>query len=133
AELEERRRARWSADLEEARAFLRTLKAEGRELLDVVRRRPPDAARALTDFVRDREADLARRTEAIADATPATDRPPAIGDEVEVRGSSIRGELAEIAGDTARVRRGSVSFRVPIAQLRAVASAAKVAAARAAG
>lgn len=123
AELHERRRSRWSADLEEAREFLRALKTEGREMLEVVRRRPPDAARVLTDYVRDRETELARRAEDNADAVPPSAAPPAIGAQVEVRGSSIRGELAEISGETARVQRGSVSFRVPVAQLRTVAAA----------
>src|SRR4029079_7982975 len=58
AELHERRRARWNADLADAREFLRALKAEGRDLLDLVRRRPPDAARALTEFVRVSEAEI---------------------------------------------------------------------------
>ncbi len=121
AELRERRRARWSTELEEAREFVRALKAEGRELLDIVRRRPPDAARALAAFVREREDEIAQRATAVADTEAPPDRPPTVGAHVEVRGSTIRGDLAEIIGDTARVQRGSISFRVPLAQLRVVA------------
>jgi DNA mismatch repair protein MutS2 len=121
AELRERRRAQWSAELDEARAFVRQLKAEGRELLEVVRRRGPNAARTLGEFVREREeAIVARAADAREEAAPASGAPPAVGSEVEVRGSSIRGELAEITGDVARIRRGAVSFRVPLASVRAV-------------
>lgn len=120
AELRERRRARWSADLDEARQFLRALKTEGRAMLDVIRRRPPDAARTLAAFARGREEEIARHEAGLAE--PATDsgRSPVVGDQVEVRGTAIRGELVEIAGDAARIRRGTVTFRVPTAELRAL-------------
>ncbi len=126
ADLRERRRTQWSAELEEARAFVRELKAEGRELLDVVRRRPPNAARALGEFVRGREDAIAARAADVVEeaGAPPTGSPPAIGAEVEVRGSTIRGELAEIVGDTARICRGAVSFRVPLGQVRAIGVAA---------
>lgn len=124
AELRDRRRAQWSTELDDARAFVRQLKAEGREMLEVVRRRPPNAARALGEFVREREEAIATRIAEITEVAAPTDVPPVVGAEVEVRGSTIRGELAEITGDTARVQRGAVSFRVPLAQLRAVATPA---------
>jgi DNA mismatch repair protein MutS2 len=127
-ELRERRRARWSADLDDARLFLRKLKAEGREMLDIVRRRPPDAARALADFVRGGEEEIAKRAAAIAAPPIPPPRAAAIGDQVEVQGTTIRGELAEVVGETARVQRGTVSFRVPVAQLRVVESACGAAA-----
>jgi DNA mismatch repair protein MutS2 len=120
AELRERRRTRWEADLAEAREFLRSLKSEGREILELVRRRPPDATRALGDFVRRREEEITTRATTITEANAAPERPPTLGAHVEVRGSTIRGDVAEITGDTARVQRGSVSFRVPLAQLRVV-------------
>ncbi len=117
-ELRERRRARWSAELADAREFLRSLKAEGRALLEVVRRRQPDAAVSLGAFVRGKDEEIKKRAAEVAEPAVADDRPAAIGDQVEVRGTAIRGELVEIAGESARVRRGSVSFRVPTAELR---------------
>ncbi len=120
AELRERQRARWDTELADAREFLRSLKAEGREILDLVRRRPPDAARAFSEFVRGREEDIAARAATTAEPAAAPEVPPALGAHVEVRGSTIRGDVAEISGDVARVQRGSVSFRVPLAQLRVV-------------
>ena len=120
AELRERRRARWDTELAEARDFVRALKAEGREILDLLRRRPPDAARTFSEFVRGRDEEIAARAAATAEPAAAPESPPALGAHVEVRGSTIRGEVAEINGDVARVQRGSVSFRVPLAQLRVV-------------
>ena len=124
AELRDRRRAQWSAELDEARAFVRQLKTEGRALLEVVRRRPPNAARALGEFVREHEEAIATRAAETTDDAVPSNALPVVGAEVEVRGSTIRGELAEIIGDSARVQRGAVSFRVPLAQLRAVAAPA---------
>ena len=129
AELRERRRERWNAELADAREFLRSLKAEGREILELVRRRPPDAARALGEFVRDREQAVASRAAAVSEPTEAPDVPPSVGAHVEVRGSTIRGDVAAITGDVARVQRGSVSFRVPLAQLRVVTPRAETTAA----
>jgi DNA mismatch repair protein MutS2 len=128
-ELEERRRARWSADLEDARQFLRTLKAEGRALLEAARNRPPDAHQ-LRDFVRAREADVAARATTVAAPERPAERPVQVGDEVEVHGTTIRGELVELAGDAARVLRGTISFRVPAAKLRLARSRPAAAPAR---
>ncbi len=124
AELRDRRRTRWQGELDEAREFVRTLKTEGRELLDVIRRRPPDAARTLGDFVREKHEEIERRAAALADApqdTPA--RPPAVGDTVELRDSAIRGELVDLAGARARIRRGALTFEVPADRIRAVVPA----------
>ncbi len=118
AELGERRRQRWSSDLEEARTFVRELKAEGRAALDVVRRREADAARTLTDFARKAEEAIAARATAVMGTEPADDEPPIPGDSVEVRGTSIRGELIEVHGDTARLRSGALVFQAPVANLR---------------
>lgn len=127
AELRERRRARWSAELADAREFLRTLKTEGRALLEVVRRRPPDAARSLGEFVRGKEEEIEKRRAEVAEPEVADGRPPAIGDPVEVRGTAIRGELVEITGESARVQRGAVAFRVAAAQLRTLPAGAAAA------
>ena len=117
-ELRELRRTRWRAELDEARQFVRTLKAEGRAMLEVVRRRPPDSAHTLAAFVRSREEEIARQEATLAESVPDAARPPVVGDQVEVRRTAIHGELVEITGDAARVRRGSVTFRVPTAELR---------------
>jgi DNA mismatch repair protein MutS2 len=41
-----------------------------------------------------------------------------IGDQVEVRGTSIRGELVELQGESARLRSGVLTFQAPVASLR---------------
>ncbi len=131
AELRDRRRSKWQGELEEAREFVRTLKAEGRELLDVIRRRPPDAARALADFVRDKREVIESHATAL-DPTEREDsgRPPVIGDTVEIRDSQVRGELVEIAGGSARIRRGTLTFQVPADRIRIVSDSATAATAR---
>jgi DNA mismatch repair protein MutS2 len=118
AELDERRRERWSHELDEARAFLRDLKAEGRAVLEVVRRREADATRALAEFSGRAAAAIATRAAQVASPEPSDDDPPQPGDNVEVLGTSIRGELVEIHGETARLRSGALTFQAPIANVR---------------
>src|SRR5207244_2655963 len=74
-----------------------------------VRRRRFEGERAGVDDGR-----RARR----ASAEPADDEPPQPGDNVEVLGTSIRGELIEIHGETARLRSGALTFQAPLAHLR---------------
>jgi DNA mismatch repair protein MutS2 len=117
AELTERRRQRWASELEEARSFVRALKAEGRAALETVRRQGPDASRTLADFGRKAADAIASR--AVAARTPEPDdAPPVIGDHVEVQGTNIRGELVELQGETARLRSGALTFQAPLANLR---------------
>jgi DNA mismatch repair protein MutS2 len=118
AELGERRRQRWSTDLEEARTFLRDLKAEGRAVLEIVRRRDADAAKALAAFSGKASAAITARAAELTSPEPADDEPPMLGDFVEVRGTSIRGELVEVHGETARLRSGALTFQAPVANLR---------------
>jgi DNA mismatch repair protein MutS2 len=118
-DLRARRRERWSEDLEASRTFLRTLQAEGRAVLDELRRKP-DAV-ALRAFV----SQAARRIEVQqAEATPpepvAATRPPRVGDTVEVVGRGIRGEVLELGPERARIARGGLKFEVPAVQLRVV-------------
>ena len=118
AELSERRRQRWTTDLDEARAFLRDLKAEGRAVLEIVRRRESDAAKTLATFSGKAAAAIAARAADLASPEPADDEPPTLGDFVEVRGTSIRGELVEVHGETARLRSGALTFQAPVVNLR---------------
>ena len=118
AELTARRRERWARDLEEARTFVRELKAEGRAVLEIVRRREPNAGKALAAFERAAAGAIADRAAETQPPDADDDAPPALGDWVEVRGTSIRGELVEISGDMARLQRGGLVFRAPITNLR---------------
>jgi DNA mismatch repair protein MutS2 len=118
AELTEGRRQRWSAELEEARAFVRDLKAEGRATLEILRRREPNATQILAEFSSKATAAIAARAAEITSPEPSDDEPPMPGDSVEVRGTSIRGELIEIQGETARLRSGALTFQAPMANLR---------------
>jgi DNA mismatch repair protein MutS2 len=119
-DLRARRRARWSEDLEASRTFLRTLQAEGRAVLDELRRKPEAAT--LRGFVaRAAERIDARGSEATPPEPAGPTRRPRVGDTVEVTGRGIRGEVLELGPERARIARGGLKFEVPTAQLRVVA------------
>jgi DNA mismatch repair protein MutS2 len=118
ADLEARKRQRWTTDLEESRRFLQDLERRGRELLESLRDKPdPERLRA---FVRESREEVTTRAHDVEPATLAAGRIPRTGDHVEVAGSGIRGELLEVNGDRARIRRGGMRFEVPARQLRVV-------------
>ena len=127
-ELRERRQTAWATELREARAFVRSLKNEGRARLAELR-----AASERPDFERfthAQEAAIAAREapEATASRAPSEARAPArIGDEVEVGERGIRGELLAVDGPRAWIQRGSMRFEVPAAQLRPLGHAAPAA------
>ena len=71
-----------------------------------------------------REARVAIEAQEIAQAPPtAPGRPPRLGDQVELVGRGIRGELIEVTGPRARIQRGGLKFEVPSDQLRVVGAA----------
>jgi len=115
AELRMRQRKRWADDLESSRRFLEDVERRGYALLDQLRERPAGSAlRAFSDEVR---AEIRQHGEDHVTEPPAG-RPPVPGDMVEVVGSKIRGELLEIDGARARIRRGGMRFEVSLKQLR---------------
>jgi DNA mismatch repair protein MutS2 len=119
ADLRARRRARWSEDLEASRRFLRELQAEGRAVLEELRRRPEPAA--LRSFVEGAAERVAAHEAEIAPRQPVhAGRPPRVGDTVEVVGRGIRGEVLEVGSERARIARGGLKFEVPSSQLRVV-------------
>jgi DNA mismatch repair protein MutS2 len=77
-----------------------------------------DAARTLAEFARITEDEIARRAAALVDTADTEGSPPVVGEQVEVRGTAIRGELVELLEDRARIRRGAVTFEVSSALLR---------------
>jgi DNA mismatch repair protein MutS2 len=115
ADLRARQRKRWTDDLDASRRFVEDVERRGHALLDQLRERP--TATALRAFSDEMRSDIRARTDEHVTEAPAG-RPPEIGDTVEVAGSKIRGELIEIDGDRARIRRGSMRFEVPAKQLR---------------
>ncbi len=127
AELRERRRSAWAGELREARAFVRTLKEEGRAQLQALRAGAERAA--LERFTHAQEAANAAR-EALPDSSSSA--PPErvegrgatgavqIGEVVEVGDHGIRGELLAVDGARAWIQRGAMRFEVPAAQLRKI-------------
>jgi len=118
-ELRQKRRQHWADELRGAREFVRALREQGRELLAALERGEADR-HALSRWVQARETAIAAHEAEITEPAPAT-VPPAIGDQVEVADTGIRGELVSVEGERARIRRGSLRFEVPAGQLRRVA------------
>ncbi len=122
ADLRERQRAGWQEALGEARRFLQELRAEGQRALDELRQ-SGSGAPAFRRALAEREAGIA-----VAEAAHGGERDgerPALslGDEVEVVGQGIRGELVELRGERARIRRGALRFEVPAGALQSLGSA----------
>ena len=118
ADLRARQRKRWADDLESSRRFVEDVERRGHALLDQLRERPAGSTlRAFSDEVR---AEIRQHGEESV-SEPLAGRVPVLGDMVEVVGSKIRGELLEIDGDRARIRRGGMRFEVPVKQLRVAA------------
>ena len=122
AELRARRRARWEVELAEARRFLRTLRAEGRAVLESLRAAPAEGRARLAAFATQAERAIAAQAEDVEEPEVAEGPAPVLGDQVEVWGSVIRGELVEVKGETARVQGGTVTFQVSLAKLRRLAA-----------
>lgn len=121
-ELQAKRQHAWQDELEAARAFVGTLRAEGRDILARLRQGAADR-RALERFVGEQEANVQARAAAVAAHTappPAATDPPRIGDEVTVGEQGIRGQLLNVAGDRAWIQRGNLRFEVATALLRRV-------------
>jgi len=115
-----------------AQAIVARARAEATALVSEIRRaltaewdklKRSDRSRRSLDESRRRVRDVAGRMEALVPETPA-ERPVALapGATVAAEHLGIRGELVEIAGSSATVRSGSVTVRVPLQVLRAVAA-----------
>jgi DNA mismatch repair protein MutS2 len=120
ADLRAKQRKRWADDLDTSRRFLEDVERRGHAVLDQLRERP--AAATLRTFSDEVRAEIRERSERHV-TEPPVGRPPVVGDTVEVVGSKIRGELLELDGDRARIRRGGMRFEVPMKQLRVAADA----------
>jgi len=112
---------------EQARAVLERAKAEAAALLTDIRRavssewerlKRADRSRPALQESRRRLQDAAARVlPAVPDLAP-TDSPLTPGAPVVAAHLGLKGELLEIHGETATVRAGSVTVRVPVAALR---------------
>ncbi len=118
AELREQRRRRWADELNAAREFVRHVREQGKELLAAVERGAAER-RAVARWIEQQEVEIGERERAIDDR-PATDTPPRIGDQVEARGTGVRGQLLSVEGERAWIQRGSLRFEVPAGVLRRV-------------
>lgn len=117
ADLRERKRQRWSEELDEARRFVRTLRTRGENLLDELREKP--STETLKTFVREAQAAIVQH-EPVTPVPPPPSRPLRVGEQVEVVGRGIQGELVETSGPRSRIQRGGLRFEVATDQLRPV-------------
>jgi DNA mismatch repair protein MutS2 len=119
-EVRQRRRAAWSEELREARDFVRTLKAEGRQVIAELQRGADRAV--LQRFVSETERAIAARGEEprVAADKGAGAESLQRGDLVELKERGLRGELLSIEGERAWIQRGTLRFEVPAAELRRV-------------
>jgi DNA mismatch repair protein MutS2 len=121
-ELRGKRRRVWTDELEAARAFVRSLRDEGRQLLAALERGEAER-RTFGRVLQSQEAAIVEREAAVAHTQPAvvtSASPPGVGDQVEVGGQGIRGELLAVNGERAWIQRGSLRFEVPAAALRRI-------------
>lgn len=121
ADLETRRRRAWHDALAEARTFVRELRDSGRRALEELRR-AGGGHQAFQKAVAEHDMAVAAAAAAHGGSAPAAPQSLRVGDEVEVADQGIRGELVELAGDRARILRGSLRFEVPARALRRVAT-----------
>jgi DNA mismatch repair protein MutS2 len=117
-ELEDKRRRLWRDELAEAKTLVRRLRDEGREVMARMRAAQPRARQELTELLHEQRQLIAAKEQELHPTSVESLEPPQIGDEVEIRDGKISGELLAIQGDRARVRRGSLTFEVPLNQLR---------------
>jgi len=123
-ELRRKREKHWHEELREAREYVRSVREEGRELLSSIARGEA-RRRKLDEFVERAATAIATHHDAVVDTVvPATDGPVCIGDQVEIGGTHLRGELVSSAGGRAWIQRGTMRFEVPAEGLRRVGSGA---------
>ncbi len=108
----------WDEAVAEARAFVNEMRAAGRRTLEEMRQAGADR-RALEAAVAAQETAIATAAERHGGGAIQED-PPQIGDTVEVTGQGIRGELVDVAGERAHIRRGALRFEVPTRSLKRI-------------
>ncbi len=123
AELKRQRETHWKEELRTARDYVRSLREEGRELLRSIERGEA-RKRKLDDFVARAAQDIdARRIELEGTHAPDTGAPLRVGEEVQVVGTRLRGELVSTEGARAWIQRGTMRFEVPTKDLRRAGNA----------
>ena len=125
SEAEEKRRQVWQDEVHEAKLLVRRLREEGREAVAQLRKKiqAPDASpgrarRELSQFLYEQEKIIKGKEQTFRTEAPVDAPLPQVGDEVEIRNGKIQGTLMTINSNKARIRRGGMTFEVPLAQIR---------------
>ncbi len=117
-DVEERKRRLWQEELAEVKHLVRRVREEGREVLASLRAAQPHARQQLAKFLHEQGQAIAAKEQTLQPAAVEKFVPPQVGDAVEMQEGKIRGELVAVQGDRARIRRGGITFEVPIEQVR---------------
>ena len=118
ADTEDKKRRLWQDELAEVKQLVRRVREEGREALANLRAAQPQARQQLAKFLHEHGQGIAAKEQALQPVTAENFVPPQIGDAVELQEGKIRGELVAVQGTRARIRRGGMTFEVPIEQVR---------------
>jgi len=119
AELREKKRRRWSQELDAARELVRQIREQGRQLLATIESRGA-GRRELSRWALEQDQVLAEQAAVQLEEKPLAVATPQVGDEVEVPGSQIRGQLLSLDRERAWIQRGSMRFEVPAHGLRRI-------------
>lgn len=118
ADTEDKKRRLWQDELAEVKQLVRRVREEGREVLANLRAAQPHARQQMAKFLHEHGQVIAAKEQTLQPATAKNLVPPQIGDVVELQEGKIRGELVAVQGNRARIRRGGMTFEVPIDQVR---------------
>jgi DNA mismatch repair protein MutS2 len=118
ADTEDKKRRLWQDELAEVKQLVRRVREEGREVLANLRAAQPQARQQMAKFLRDHGQVITAKEQTLQPVTAENLVPPQIGDTVELQRGKIRGELVAVQGTRARIRRGGMTFEVPIEQVR---------------
>jgi DNA mismatch repair protein MutS2 len=118
ADTEDKKRRLWQDELAEVKQLVRRVREEGREALANLRAAQPHARQQMAKFLHEHGQVIAAKEQALQPVTAENFVPPQIGDAVELQEGKIRGELVAVQGTRARIRRGGMTFEVPIEQVR---------------
>jgi len=117
-DVEEKKRRLWQEELVEVKHLVRRVREEGREVLASLRAARPHARQQLAKFLYEQGQAIAAKEQTLQPAAGEKFVPPQVGDAVEMQEGKIRGELVAVQGTRARIRRGGMTFEVPIEQIR---------------
>jgi DNA mismatch repair protein MutS2 len=118
ADIEDKKRRLWQDELAEVKQLVRRVREEGREVLTNLRAAQPHSRQQLAKFLREHGQVITAKEQMLQPVAAENPVLPQVGDAVELQEGKIRGELVAVQGNRARIRRGGMTFEVPMEQVR---------------